>query len=535
MTPRACAAFLCCALVAVPAQADDTSEALAHFQIGLDLLDRHAWDSALAEFLRSRSLHPTRSAVKNAAVCLRELGRFDEALDTYDELLARFSAELPPAEREAVTRDVAALEHRVGLLQIAVEPRDATVVIDGRVRDARHAIRLNAGQHVTRVYAEGYAPHEARVTVDPEAPRSLDVKLEPVARVGNVQVSEATGRVFEVVVDGNAVGTTPWRGTLAAGSHSFALRGEGEEGALAREIAVGAGDTNAVVLRAVPLRGELRVEPTPTDANVYLDGRYVAHGAWTSTVATGPHLVTLRAPWHDGMQIPVFVSSKKPQATRPALDRIRRVYVEAFGGAAPSADTRIRGIDGCDGGSCVGWLGGARLGYLVTPHVAVSMFFYGFDVSRQSSPTVVDAVVTGQGAVQSNDYLQQVVFTGLVYGLAAEYHLFDRTPLTFRLGTGVVFGNLTLHGGGTFGDIEDSRLDVKTGFVAPMISPEVRFGYRLTRAVTADIGVGAVFFVAPAVNPYPPRLDPFTTIPIPTVSQGLVCIVPVTFAVRVSF
>src|SRR4051812_24685050 len=74
-------------------------EAKKHFDKGLALFDESAWDAALAEFLQSRTLFPTRAATKDAAVCLRKLHRFDEAVDEFESLLRDFQN--TPADERA--------------------------------------------------------------------------------------------------------------------------------------------------------------------------------------------------------------------------------------------------------------------------------------------------------------------------------------------------------------------------------------------------------------------------------------------------
>src|SRR5262245_57725646 len=59
-------------------------EARTHFERGVAHFDRREWQPALAEFLRSRELAPTRGNTKNAAICLRKVGRFDDALDLFE-------------------------------------------------------------------------------------------------------------------------------------------------------------------------------------------------------------------------------------------------------------------------------------------------------------------------------------------------------------------------------------------------------------------------------------------------------------------
>src|ERR1700755_664762 len=77
-------------------------EAKARFQRGLELVQNESWDAALAEFLASRKLFPTRVALKNAALSLRHLKRYVEALAMYNELLSSFGSGLSPEERKTV-------------------------------------------------------------------------------------------------------------------------------------------------------------------------------------------------------------------------------------------------------------------------------------------------------------------------------------------------------------------------------------------------------------------------------------------------
>jgi len=51
---------------APPVEQARKDEAKNHFDVGLAHLDRSEWSAALAEFLRSRELFPTRAGTKNA-------------------------------------------------------------------------------------------------------------------------------------------------------------------------------------------------------------------------------------------------------------------------------------------------------------------------------------------------------------------------------------------------------------------------------------------------------------------------------------
>ena len=91
------------------------AQARAAFESGLAHFDRGETSAALADFLRSRELHPTRTATLNAAVCLRKENRFDESLELYEELLRSFP-NLDAKERAFATKEMAELKPLVGAI-----------------------------------------------------------------------------------------------------------------------------------------------------------------------------------------------------------------------------------------------------------------------------------------------------------------------------------------------------------------------------------------------------------------------------------
>src|SRR4051794_30920237 len=110
-------------------------EARRHFEEGIAHFDREEWSAALAEFLKSRELFPTRVATKNAATCLRKEKRFDEALDMFESFRRDFP-DVSPADRMFAEREIQALQALVGTIDIRTAEAGATVVIDGRTRGA---------------------------------------------------------------------------------------------------------------------------------------------------------------------------------------------------------------------------------------------------------------------------------------------------------------------------------------------------------------------------------------------------------------
>ena len=143
------------------------NEARARFQQGVELLQRGAWSDALAAFSTSARLYPTPQAVNNAAICLRKLGRHDEALDRVEALLRDFP-DLSAEKRLAGEREAAELAKLVGAIAVEGAAPGAQIAIDGRDRGVSPApgpLRVLTGSHLVRVLAEGFLPFEARVEV----------------------------------------------------------------------------------------------------------------------------------------------------------------------------------------------------------------------------------------------------------------------------------------------------------------------------------------------------------------------------------
>src|SRR5262245_34722023 len=84
------------------------AEANAAFERGMKLMAEENFDAALAEFLRSRELYPARGNTQNAALCLKKLGRYDEALDMFETLLREVPS-LSPEDKQLVELAIADL------------------------------------------------------------------------------------------------------------------------------------------------------------------------------------------------------------------------------------------------------------------------------------------------------------------------------------------------------------------------------------------------------------------------------------------
>ena len=263
-------------------------EAKARFERGMTLFDKKVWDAALVEFLASRSAFPTRSNTQNAAICLRNLNRFDEALDMFEALVKDFP-NLAPTDKSAVEKEIAELQQLVGAIEIRAQESGAQITIDGRERGTTPAppLRVAAGTHVLRVYKDGFAPVEKRVAVAGKETLAVEAKLETLSQSGRLSVTEDGGKGAEVLVDNVVVGRTPWAGLVATGEHVVFLRGEGNLGTQPANATVRINQVTPIVLALETLDCSLRVEPTPSGASVAVDGVVVGNGLWDGRLREG--------------------------------------------------------------------------------------------------------------------------------------------------------------------------------------------------------------------------------------------------------
>jgi PEGA domain len=213
---------------------DPKAEAVARFEKGLSLFDAGAWSAALAEFLEARRLHPLRNAAFNAALCLENLRRYDEAAEMLETLLRASGDQMPADARERAQRKLVELRAFVGSIEVEGSEPGAVISIDGQVRGEYPLLaplRVPLGSHEVRVFKEGFEPFADRLDVPGGRSVRVAAPLRALVRSGRLRVVEQGGRALEVIVDGIVVGRTPWEGRLPVGEHALLLRGEGQLGA----------------------------------------------------------------------------------------------------------------------------------------------------------------------------------------------------------------------------------------------------------------------------------------------------------------
>jgi hypothetical protein len=419
-------------------------------------------------------------------------------------------------------------------VQVNSDQPGSSVVIDGQQQQGvtpLAGIGVNAGTHTVRVAKEGYEAFEAQVLVAGGQRETVNAKLKALSTVGRLVVREAAGKTLDVVVDGAVVGKTPrYEGVLSVGPHTVFLKGDGNLGTAPSQASVKENQAATLTLSAVELDSEIRIEPVPANASVFLDGVQIGNGVWEGRLQSGTHQIEIAGDGFVAYRKTTTLTKGKKELLKVKLERdlsnpmwsagfVPHLYLEVFGGGTwgptdfggdPSKNKKS--------GAALGFIAGARGGYQFVKgfsgELGLGFFYMGDKLKRKVSADAEHNVV-----LESSDYTDETRFAAPFVELSAAYQMLDKTPLTFRLGGGVMRAKATFKNSGTFtGDICDGsnenidmcpEADI-TPFsttvsipeepkflVVPFIAPEVRIGYRFAKKVFLDFGIGLYVMLPP--------------------------------------
>jgi hypothetical protein len=484
-------------------------EARLHFERGLAHFDRQQWQAAAVEFLASRALFVTKANTKDAAICLRKIGRYDEALSLFEALLNDFT-DLPAGDRELAEREVATLLTWVGQLDIDGAPDGARVVVDGVERGTSplpRPLRLTAGTHGLSLVRDGFLPLEVRVDVPGGKRTVVSGKLVPLTRAGRLRVVERDGRTLGVVIDGTAVGSTPWEGALAPGAHTVLLRGPVPLGTPPRSVVVVLDQLSSLELTAVRLPSALLVRTEPPGAEIEVDGVWVGSGTWQGRLSAGRHRVAVEAPGYEPVARAVVLAEGTQRDLSVALDSVwreRRGVSVALEASAPIGLSWGGTLEDTCRAPCSASvpLGGSvqlRVTYAFPSRLALGAHGGYLQLRRSFRDRAewLDPVGLPSSAGRVRD---ELALGGLVVGGHAEYSRGERFRFAVRMQAGAFLGTLDDRRRGTFVDSTGASyaVDVEQRPRARYVyvGPEIAGGRRLAGQVDVMVGARLLAFAA---------------------------------------
>ncbi|MFO0658457.1 MAG: PEGA domain-containing protein [Polyangiaceae bacterium] len=299
----------------------DVAEAKRYFEMGLKLYKEKQFVQALAAFKEAKRRQPRPSIQKNLAQCYRELGDFAAAHAAFSEWLDKYGSEktVKPKEVEEIKRAISDLLVLTGTLKLNVSEPDASVVItptSGEERDLGKSpiaepVRLNLGTYKVTVSKAGFEKLTRSVEIRAREEISLDATLKKEITAATVKVS-TTGDdpSARLLIDGQEVGALPWSGELSPGTHKLSIRAEKTK-ATQQEIKVVSGQEMSVVLELLAQSGKLQIDTRNADAEIYVDDKQVATGAWEGSLSIGRHEIEVRLEGYESYRRVVLVHNEE--------------------------------------------------------------------------------------------------------------------------------------------------------------------------------------------------------------------------------
>lgn len=279
------------------AESPTVAEARRHFEVGLAMLKESNFGAALSEFRESYALAQRPNALRNVAKCQRDLHHFSAAFASLETLLAVHGAELKAPDRLAIQRALEELRQLTALVDVRVTPAGAEVTVDGVKAGTTplERLRVDAGTRKIRITKAGHDPLERTLEVVSMKDTTLSGELAVEVQTGRLVVREASGIPVTIFIDGKSVGSAPYEGDVAPGTHTLEARGD-RVVAKPRTVEVQRRTRLEVALETVALTGKLRLRATPADAALRIDGGPPALGTFDGELPIGRHAVSVDAP-----------------------------------------------------------------------------------------------------------------------------------------------------------------------------------------------------------------------------------------------
>lgn len=339
------AAALCPPTMAQALEEEDIAASLAQYRAVLEeakgFLDDLEFASAIEAYTRfieayrsgqipmvtSEARDLVTQAWEGRALALANLGRNDEARADFEELI-RFN----PAhsiDLEGISPKIIALftdvkKELVGVLQVETTPLGAEVSLDGQLLGPSPVMDhgVLAGDYTLRIQREGFEIVEEEITVEAGGRLERQITLVPNAR--GIRVATVPVDV-KVLVDGEERGVTFGRAdstyepvaaemglelenisepllipNLAPGDHLVVLQKDCfEEVAVKVSITVDPNGNEPVAYKPFvldPSRGSLKIQSSPQDAQVWLDGSLKGRSPLTlEDLCSGPHDIKMES------------------------------------------------------------------------------------------------------------------------------------------------------------------------------------------------------------------------------------------------
>ena len=252
-----------------------------------------------------RGATPTVIDGLSAGNHLVEVRPNDPAMQTFSQ-----TVRIIAGERTNLNAVMRAAPVASGSLRVLCNVPTAEILFDGELVGNPPASQQNIppGDHIVEARAEGYQSAQQPVAIEAGQQRVISITLTAVAAAAGRIVVNANVDNASVSVDGEELGAPPVVVEGATeGTHAIIVRAPGHQEH--RETCrVGPGVNCNINADLRPVGTPVRVEANVANAQFFVDGELQGPVPWEGTVATGSHLIEVRADGYRGYQAQVALT-----------------------------------------------------------------------------------------------------------------------------------------------------------------------------------------------------------------------------------
>lgn len=162
------------------------------------------------------------------------------------------------------------------------------VFIENLSGNGLYQLYLPKGDHICRIEQQGYRPNVQVVTTG-KGTQNLNIELESVMAELDVMCKTSTAEIY---VDGELKGNGSWKGALFAGEHQIEARQQNYETST-QNVSLAEKESRTFVIPELKRSmGKLRIETTPNNIPVDVDGKFVGMSPCTISIETGNHYLS---------------------------------------------------------------------------------------------------------------------------------------------------------------------------------------------------------------------------------------------------
>ncbi|MDB4930508.1 MAG: TonB-dependent receptor [Myxococcaceae bacterium] len=211
------------------AQTADEAEARRLFDRGVALIDADRPTEAIALLERARRIREVPAVVYNLALAQSAVGRFADALASFDAYLRLAGPRLPADRRAAVDGLIARAHESMAAVTLRVVGAGVTVSVDDVALPPERwsrPLELDGGRHVFQATGPGLRPVEVTRYLVPGVRAEIELAPAPLPATATLRVASLVAGA-SIFLDGALVGVGSVERPAAPGRHTVALRADG--------------------------------------------------------------------------------------------------------------------------------------------------------------------------------------------------------------------------------------------------------------------------------------------------------------------